>query len=109
MQTLKPRVQTLSATTARSQTQTVRIRGNSLYAIRSKHFTKNPLCVVCECEGRTALATELDHIVPLWEGGREAETNRQGLCTTCHQKKSAQEAKKRASMGMAPLPDYTRR
>ena len=109
MQTLKPRVQTLSTSTAKSQTQAVRIRGNSLYAIRRKHFQAHPLCVTCEAEGRVRLATELDHIVPLWEGGHEADANRQGLCTSCHQKKSAQEAKKRASMGMAPLPDYTRR
>jgi 5-methylcytosine-specific restriction protein A len=107
--TLKPRVQTLSTTTSRSQTQAVRIRGNSLYAIRRKHFEAHPLCVTCEAEGRTALATELDHIVPLWEGGHEAESNRQGICTSCHRAKTALEAKRRASMGIAPLPDYTRR
>lgn len=102
MQTLKPRVQTLSASTARSQTQSVRIRGNSLYAIRRKHFQSHPLCVTCEAEGRVRLATELDHIVPLWEGGHEAESNRQGLCNPCHQAKTAAEAGRRASLGLPP-------
>jgi 5-methylcytosine-specific restriction protein A len=102
MITLQPRVQTLSTSTARSQTQTVRIRGNSLYAIRRKHFTQHPLCVTCEAEGRTSLATELDHIIPLWEGGHESEANRQGLCTECHKAKTAEEATRRASLGLPP-------
>jgi len=102
MITLKPRVQTLSTNTARSQTQTTRIRGNSLYAIRRKHFTANPLCVVCDREGRTARATELDHIIPLWEGGHESEANIQGLCSECHKAKTAEEAKRRANLGLPP-------
>lgn len=102
MQTLKPRVQTLSTATAKSQTQAVRIRGNSLYAIRRKHFTAHPLCVTCEAEGRVRLATELDHIVPLWEGGHEADSNRQGLCEDCHKAKTAIEAARRASLGLPP-------
>ena len=102
MNTLKPRVHTLGATTARSHTQTVRIRGNSLYAIRREHFDAHPLCVTCEEEGRTALATELDHIIPLWEGGHESEANRQGLCEDCHKAKTAEEAKRRASLGLPP-------
>ena len=102
MNTLKPRVQTLSASTARSQTQTVRIRGNSLYAIRRKHFQASPLCVVCDSEGRTSLASELDHIIPLWEGGHESQANRQGLCEECHKAKTAEEAKRRASLGLPP-------
>ena len=104
MQTLKPRVQTLIASTARSQTQVTRIRGNSLYAIRRKHFEANPLCAECERQGRTSRATELDHIIPLWAGGQESEANRAGLCHECHQAKTAEEAKQRASLGLAPLP-----
>jgi 5-methylcytosine-specific restriction endonuclease McrA len=107
MQTLKPRVKTLSTTIASSVTQITRIRG--LYAIRKAHFLKHPLCAECERQGRTALATDLDHITPLWAGGHETDVNRQGLCATCHKAKTADEARLRASMGLAPLPDYTRK
>jgi 5-methylcytosine-specific restriction protein A len=108
MQTLKPRLQTLSTATARSQTQVTRIRGNSLYAIRRKHFEANHLCVECDRQGRVSRATELDHIIPLWAGGQESEANRAGLCHECHQAKTAEEAKQRASLGLAPLTEYTR-
>ena len=102
MITLKPRLQTLSTSTARSQTQTVRIRGNSLYAIKREHFAANPLCVACASVGSTSLAVDLDHIIPLWEGGHEAKANRQGLCTECHKTKTADEAKRRAGLGLTP-------
>jgi 5-methylcytosine-specific restriction protein A len=104
MQTLKPRVQTLIASTARSQTQVTRIRGNSLYAIRDRIFDARPICAICD----TYKATELDHIIPLWAGGQESDANRQGLCHECHQAKTDQEAKQRASLGLAPLAEYKR-
>ena len=109
MQTLKPRIKTLSAPVARNLTQATRIRGNSLIAIKREHFKARPLCAECERQGRTTLAQVLDHIIPLWAGGQESAANRQGLCTPCHDAKSAVEAAERASMGMAPLPDYSRR
>lgn len=102
MQTLKPRIQVLSTSKARTHTQTTRITGNSLYAIRRKHFQRNPLCVACAAESRVSLATELDHIVPLWKGGHEADHNRQGLCHEHHAAKTAEEAKERASLGLPP-------
>jgi hypothetical protein len=41
-------------------------------------------------------ATEVDHTLPLWAGGREADDNRLSLSTDCHAKKSAREAEMRA-------------
>jgi len=32
---------------------------------------------------------ELDHIVPLWNGGRNVRDNAQTLCRTCHQWKTS--------------------
>jgi len=99
MQTLKPRIKTLSAPTARSITQATRIRGNSLIAIKRDHFKARPLCAECERQGRVTLATVLDHIAPLWAGGHESAANRQGLCVPCHDAKTAIEATERTSMG----------
>ena len=80
---------------------TERIRGDTLQAIRYRHFWAKPLCVHCEQAGKTARATELDHIIPLWAGGRDDDSNRQGLCHDCHAAKSAREAAIRAASGGA--------
>ena len=40
---------------------------------------------------------ELDHIVPLIDGGGHELENLQTLCTPCHKKKTAQEASQRAA------------
>lgn len=39
---------------------------------------------------------ELDHTVPLWKGGKDADHNRQCLCPDCHAAKTAREAQERA-------------
>lgn len=86
LQTLKPRV---SEAPRRLQTHTAqRITGSRLQRIRREHFQASPLCVHCQAKGITRLATELDHILPLHKGGRDDDTNRQGLCVDCHQAKT---------------------
>jgi 5-methylcytosine-specific restriction protein A len=72
-----------------------RIRGNRLQAIRRRWFHHHPLCVHCQAAGRVKVATELDHIVPLHQGGTDRASNRQGLCHACHLSKSLAEAGKR--------------
>jgi 5-methylcytosine-specific restriction protein A len=71
-----------------------RIRGRKLQEIRKQHLAINPLCVMCKAKGKVRLATQLDHIVALDNGGGESEDpfhNRQGLCTPCHLIKTAQD------------------
>lgn len=70
-----------------------RIRGATLQAIRRKHFAINPLCVIClqKKPPQTRLATQLDHIKPLHQGGLDVDSNRQGLCEPCHIEKSKTE------------------
>ncbi|WP_236698300.1 HNH endonuclease [Xylophilus sp. Leaf220] len=46
----------------------------------------------CDALGLVALATQRDHVIPLAEGGRDDETNEQGLCDACHEAKSLAEA-----------------
>ena len=49
---------------------------------------------------------ELDHIVPLWEGGKNEPENFQALCQPCHRAKTADEAKRRArAKRMAKIRD----
>ena len=78
-----------------TRTNTKRIRGYRLQKIREEHFSENPLCVMCQAQGRTTIATDLDHIVPLYKGGKDEPENRQGLCTSCH------EVKTRRDMGQS--------
>lgn len=63
---------------------------------RAAWLMAHPLCVLCERSGHVAAAVVLDHIVPLWKGGADDESNYQGLCDECHKAKTADEAKERA-------------
>lgn len=70
---------------------TARISGTRLQAIRKRVLQAQPLCVECLRQGRTSLATEVDHKVPLWQGGSDdpwSDQNRQGLCRDCHKAKT---------------------
>jgi len=101
IKTLKTRLATLDTRTIKMlQTGTKRINGRARVDLRFRHLSNNPLCVMCEREGRVTLAQELDHITPLWAGGSESDDNRQGLCVPHHKEKTAQEAAQRAGGGL---------
>ena len=51
--------------------------------IRASVLYRSPLCVHCG-----AAATEVDHIVPLADGGTHAHSNLQPLCKPCHSRKT---------------------
>lgn len=46
---------------------------------------------LCECG---ALATQVDHVVPLFEGGSDSMDNRRAICTPCHDTKTQEEAQR---------------
>lgn len=73
-----------------------RIRGRANQVRRERILSAHPLCAACDAQGLTALATVVDHVVPLWKGGADHDTNLQPLCTSCHAAKSALEAAERA-------------
>ena len=54
---------------------------------RSMVLSRDPICRLCEREP----STEADHIVPLSHGGGWSLENGQGLCKTCHSRKTARE------------------
>lgn len=95
-----PRLATLKPRVAFARQRIVshhvdRIRGRANQRRRERILSAQPLCVLCEAEDRVALATEVDHVVPLWKGGADDESNLAGLCAACHRAKSAKEAAER--------------
>lgn len=50
-------------------------------------LAKEPICRSC----RTRFATQVDHVLPLSMGGDDSEGNLQGLCASCHSKKTRRE------------------
>jgi len=71
-----------------------RMRGRRLQTERARLFAAAPLCVLGELAGRVTLATVRDHVVPLAEGGTEADANIQPLCDDCSERKTADEAQR---------------
>lgn len=70
---------------------TDRLRGRRLQRIRERRLRDNPLCVRCTKAGRVTLATQIDHIVALCNGGLDVDENRQELCSDCHRAKTAED------------------
>lgn len=76
-----------------------RIRGRKLQRIRKRHLMQFPLCVMCEAAGRLSIATQVDHIVALVNGGEDTAENRQSLCDDCHKAKTREDLGQRARTG----------
>jgi 5-methylcytosine-specific restriction enzyme A len=55
-------------------------------AIRKRVLAERPRCESCG-----ALATDVDHIVPLAEGGTHERSNLRGLCRSCHRRRTARQ------------------
>ena len=82
-------------------TATKRMTGRKLQAARAALFRDNPLCVMCEQQGKVTPATQRDHIVALSEGGLDEPSNTQGLCEACHESKSLAERLRAQRRGRA--------
>lgn len=70
-----------------------RITGWKLQQRRNRMLMRQPLCVHCQANGLVSLATQLDHIVALCNGGKDEEANLQPLCAECHRVKTASDKK----------------
>jgi len=99
--TLKPRVQTLKA--ARVQTldhkagATKRIAGYAWMKIRAAVMARDRY--QCQACGEVGTNHEVDHVVPLEQGGSNELGNLMLLCVACHAAKTAREATRRAGGG----------
>jgi 5-methylcytosine-specific restriction enzyme A len=89
--TLKPRLQTLKPAIRTAGTAAARWTGRKLTEWRQRILAQEPLCRPCNEAGRVTVATEIDHIVPLENGGGYDESNVQPICTHCHQAKTARD------------------
>ena len=58
--------------------------------LRALKFANNPLCELCQQDGRLTPAEEVHHKVPLSEGGTHARDNLVALCKSCHARIHAQ-------------------
>jgi 5-methylcytosine-specific restriction enzyme A len=96
---LKPRLSTLVTQRIPTQAGTERLRGRAAVERRKRWLEAHPLCVECDKQGRVTAATVPDHIVPLWKGGPDTDSNLQSLCREHHDEKTAAEAAERARGG----------
>lgn len=69
----------------------VRKRGRAGLRERAEVLAEEPFCRACLTSGRHVGSDEVDHIVPLSEGGNDERSNKQALCTPCHDAKSKAE------------------
>lgn len=104
LQTLKPRLQAAGsrlATLAPVRPGTVqRKRGWAGVKDRERIRARdNGLCQECLRNNRTTIGHPVDHIVPLWKGGSDDDSNKETLCDPCHDTKTAREAAERARGG----------
>lgn len=87
-----------------------RLTGRKLQERRKRYFREHPLCVHCQAEGLVRRATELDHIIPLFKGGADDESNVQGLCVEHHLAKTRKDMGFRDggadASGMPTDPDH---
>jgi 5-methylcytosine-specific restriction protein A len=101
LQTLKPRLQAAGsrlATLTPARPDTVqRKRGWAGVQDRQRIRARdNGLCQECLRKNRVSTGHPVDHIVPLWKGGSDDDSNKETLCDPCHDAKTAREASDRA-------------
>jgi 5-methylcytosine-specific restriction protein A len=67
-----------------------RTTGHKLQKWKHQLSRVQPFCMECKVE---CFKLERDHIVPLWAGGLDVESNTQALCVDCHKRKTAKESR----------------
>lgn len=69
-----------------------RKRGRAGVRDRRQVLAEEPLCRLCRERGLVTASVVVDHIRPLSQGGSDDRSNKQGLCTACHDEKTKGEA-----------------
>lgn len=68
--------------------------------LREAFIRSHPYCVMCEREGIVTQADDIDHIVPIADGGRALdENNLQALCRAHHNEKTRRDTQRRKTSG----------
>lgn len=105
MKTLSSRVRTAQIDRVRPiRTSERRMTGSALQRRRERLWLSQPTCVGCGRLTEFPHGFELDHRVPLWQGGADTDANCQILCVWydeqgnkrgCHAEKTGEEAGER--------------
>ena len=66
-----------------------RVRGRKAVEARKRFLYNEPLCRQCNARGIVRIATQVDHIIALVNGGSDDDSNKQPLCDECHKTKTA--------------------
>ena len=70
------------------------------YRLRNWYITKHPVCVECLKVGIVRPTEEVDHIVPIADGGPVYDVdNLQALCRQCHGRKTSRDIATRRKRG----------
>ena len=85
---------------------TRRVKGPPAQKRNARWLLHHPICAKCLETGEDRAAVEIDHIIPLWKGGPDDETNIQGLCVDHHKEKSAAEARERYGSMLGPKQNF---
>lgn len=101
---LIPMAQSTRMQAAPMYVETARARGRAVMEARARIFRRDgPNCGDCrtlvDITPKTSHPCELDHTIPLWNGGADDDTNRRLLCLVCHAAKTKREAAERAKGG----------
>lgn len=92
---IKPRVSGGAAPIKRLAVE--RLRGSGWMRIRDRVMRRDcGLCQACRRSGALTLATQVDHITALRDGGSNDDRNLQALCDACHKAKTAAEGARHA-------------
>lgn len=95
--TIKPRLQMAAGRQVQPMptTKERRMTGRKLQERRLNVWSRNPCCATCGKLCDFPAGFELDHTLPLFQGGDDTEANCQVLCSGpdgCHASKTAAEA-----------------
>jgi 5-methylcytosine-specific restriction protein A len=98
---LKPRVSMQSPQRVASLTvaEHVRLKGADWQRLRDQVMTEAAglcQCPTCSSSAYRLPAHEVDHRIPLWQGGDDSIGNLQAMNRACHALKTALEARQRA-------------
>jgi 5-methylcytosine-specific restriction endonuclease McrA len=92
---LKPTIRMLESTIRKMpRARHRRLTGRRAVERRSRWLDAHPLCAHCQLETppRVTAAAEVDHIMPLHQGGTDDESNFQSLCVEHHRIKTAKDS-----------------
>lgn len=96
LKALQPRVKPLQARRPAGTLAVERTRGSTWMAIRARILARDcGICQPCKRDGHIHLGDEVDHRIPLWEGGSDADENLETICQQRHREKTAAEAARR--------------